>query len=778
MKMSYSYVGRDIVRVDALEKVTGLAKYTTDLTLPRMLHAKILKSPHPHAKIVHINFDKAQSVPGVRGILTGMDTRYRFGIYISDRNVLAVNKVRWVGEPVAAVAASSERIAQEATDLIDVEYQQLEPVLDPREALRHDAPLLHENLHEFKHSPAFNPVAGTNIANHFKIRKGDVKEGFEKADVVVENQFFQPQVSHVAMEPHVCVGQYAADGTIRVWTSAQSPFAVRYLLGTILGVPLHKISVFVPYVGGGFGGKAGINIEPLAVLLSRRAGGDPVKLTLTREEEFTTAPVRQGMYARIKTGVKMNGEIVAEEIQFIWDAGAYADYAVNVGRVAGYSCTGPYDVPNLKCDSLTVYTNHQYAGAFRGFGVCELLWATERQMDIVARKIGMDQVEFRLRNVLRPGSTTPTGQKLRQDAGRVDQCIETVANQVKWGQKAENPQSRKLRGKGIASLWKAPSMRTDASSSAIIKFNEDGSVTLILGLTEIGQGTTTAMAQIAAEELGVPVEKIHVKSSRDTDFSPYSWQTVASRATFMDGNAVIAAARDAKDQIRTVASAILRVPKDDLSVANERVFLPERPDIGLPLNELVNGYTFPNGNAIGGPIIGRGTYIARGLTKLDPETGQGSPALKWTFGAVATEIEVDIDTGEIRILKLFTAYDVGKAINPLLVKSQVYGGAVQGIGVALTENYVYDENGRMLNSNLTDYKIPRASDIPEEHVVDIIENPQSDGPYGARGIAELPMLSIAPAIANAIFDAVQIDMNDLPLSRESVWKTLRRKEET
>ncbi|MDW8084161.1 MAG: xanthine dehydrogenase family protein molybdopterin-binding subunit [Candidatus Caldarchaeum sp.] len=773
-RKDFKYVGKPLPRVDSYEKILGVAEYAGDIEIPGMLYAKLLLSPYAHAKIKSINTEKARRAPGVVAVAVGDDFPFRVGLYVNDRNVLARKKVRWAGEPVAAVVAETLEQAEEAVEMVEVDYEPLPAVLDVREALKPSSPLVHEELAEYAHSPAFHPVPGTNIASRFTLKKGDIELGFKQSDVILENEFMMPQVSHVQLETHVSIGQYLPDGKIKLWTSAQSPFTVRHILSVSLGVPEHKISVYVPYVGGGFGGKAGINFEPLVVMLSKMAGGRPVKLELTREEQFTTAPVRQGLYAKLKTGVKRSGEIMAEKILYVYDAGAYADYGVNIGRAAGYSCTGPYFVPNVETESLTVYTNHPWGTAFRGFGHFEFLWAIERQMDLLARELGMDPVEFRIKNALTPGKTTPTGEVLREDAGRIDECIRAVASRIDWGQRTSS-KSGKPRGKGIAALWKAPAMPPNASSSAVIKFNEDGTAELILGITEIGQGAETALAQIAAEELGLPVEKIKVVPFRHTDVSPYSWQTVASRGLFMDGKAVQMAARDARNQIFEIASQVLRVSKEDLVLSDERVHVKGRPEVGLELRQIVNGYTYPNGNVVGGPVIGRGFYSAARLTYLDPETGQGYPALKWTFGAHAVEVEVDPDTGMVRVLKLVSAFDVGKAINPLIVLGQAYGGALQSMSLGLLEGYFYDDKGRMLNPNLTDYKIARASDIPDEHEVIIIENPQQDGPYGARGIGELSMISVETAIANALYDAVGIDLKNLPITPEYIWKHIEAK---
>ncbi len=567
--VKYSYVGKDVPRLDAIEKVTGTALYTGDLRFPGMLHTKLLKSPYAHAKIKKIDTSEAEKLLGVRAILTGEDAPYRFGIYMSDKTILATDKVRHVGEPVVAVAADTEEIAEQAVELIKVEYEELPRTFDVRKAMEEGSPLVHENLGEYKHAPFIYPKPGKNIANHFKLRKGDAERGFREADVVIENEFYQPQVQNVQMETHTSIGQWLPNGQINVWTSAQSPFAVRHLLSVGLQVPLHRINVVVPYIGGGFGGKAGLHWEPLVVLLSKKAGGRPVKLVMTREEQFYTTAVRQGFYGRIKTGVKRDGKITAMEILYLWDAGAYADYGVNITRAAGYSCTGPYEIPNIKCDSITVYTNHPYGTAYRGFGHPEFHFATERQMDLAARAIGMDPAEFRLKNAAVPGRITATGEKLREDAGRVDQCIKAVADAIGWGKKEPKQVGGKLMGKGIAALWKAPAMPSFTSSSIILKLNEDGSVTLSISSTEMGQGTPTVLAQMVAEELQMPIEKVKVVTKRETDFGPYTWQTVASRGLFMEGNATLDAARKLKEQVKTTAAELLGVSKEELEVAEE-----------------------------------------------------------------------------------------------------------------------------------------------------------------------------------------------------------------
>ena len=771
------YVGQPIPRKDAFEKVTGIANFAFDIDyLPNLLVGKFLTSPHAHAKIVSIDTSAAEKIPGVEAIATGRDWPVKIGLYAGDRDILAVEKVVWIGQPVVVVAARTEEIAEEALELIKIEYDPRKAVIDPVSAKDSNDILVHENMAKYKHSPAFNPVPGTNIANLFNLRKGDIDKGFSQADLVIKNTYSMPQVAHAYLEPLTSIGHYRSDGTIEVWSSTQSPFTVRYLLGVIFGVPISSITIHAPFIGGGFGGKAGLNFEPLVVLLSRKAGNRPVKLRLTREENFLSAPIRVGMVAYVKTGVKSNGKIVAEEIEYIWDSGACADYAVNVGRASGYVSIGPYDIDNIKSDSYTIYTNKPYATAFRGFGHMELHWAIERQRDAIANALEMDPVEFRKINTLKPGkSVTANQNRLRKDAGSIDQCLEKVWTDLKENftdSSVEKPWF--FRGIGIAGFMKGPAQPPNSASSAYVKFNEDGGILLSVGTSEMGQGTITSLAQIAAEELGLPIEKVNIRGDRDTDRDAYTWQTVGSRSLFMDGNAVRDACRDAKVQIFKIASQVLRVPSKDLILENELIFPKGEKWKHLSLAELVMGYMYPTGESIGGPIIGRGKYIVK-MTMLDPETGAGKPTIFETFGAQGVEIEINCLTGEITIKRLVSAFDIGKAINPELCKSQIIGGGVMALSIAMNEQLQYNEEGKLLNPNLVDYVIARAADIPEEFAFYLIENPQEDGPYGARGIGELTILGVPAAIGNAIFNAIGVQINDLPLTPQRVWSEIRQK---
>ncbi len=776
---SAPYVGGAAKRIDGVEKVTGTAQFVHDMLLPGMLFARIKTSPHASARIVRVATEQAASMPGVRAVLVGKDLPYKVGLYMQDKDILARDCVRYQGEAVAAVAADTEVQARAACEAIEIEYDVLKPVLDVKESYSQRTQLVHEQLGEYSWMKGvFFPEPGSNIAHHQKIRKGDVGAGFSKADLVTENEFSNPPVQHVPMETHTAIAQVKVGGRVEIITSAQSPYTVRNLLCHTFGLALSNVRVRVPYVGGGFGGKAGIHLEPLVYCLSKAAKGRPVKMTCTREEEFNTMPSRQGLNSLIKTGVTKDGKITALEIRYLWDAGAYADYGVNVGRAAAYSGAGPYHIPHCKIDSLVVYTNKVFGTAYRGFGHLEVLWAIERNMDLVAKKLGMDPFEFRMRNLLRTGDTTITGEPFTDHHGRPDKCLELVASEIGWRNRKPDATggkfSGKVRGMGVAMLHKAPAMPTFTSCSVVIKFNEDASTNLLVSGIDYGQGTYTALTQIAADELKIPMDKIRVSWDSDTDYTPYDWQTVASRLTVMGGRATIEAARDCINQIRQTASQALNVPVDSLVCENSRVFVKSNPSQGLDYRQVVMGFIYPNGNSIGGPVIGRGRYIAHGLTHLDPETGQGLPALDWTYGAHAALIEVDTETGEIEVLKIASAFDVGKVINEQQCRCQVIGGVVQGLGSALSEKFVFNKEGRFLNATLKDYKIPTAKDIPRESVALFIETPHPEGPYGARGVAEHPMISVPSVIGNALANATGIEMHEFPLDPEKVYLALKK----
>jgi CO/xanthine dehydrogenase Mo-binding subunit len=778
MTSELRYVGKPIARDDAVDKVTGAARYTHDLTVPGMLHTALVTSPHASARIVAIDTSAAAALPGVRAVLTGDGLPYRLGLYMQDKCILARSVVRYQGEPVVAVAADSLDIANDACRLVKVDYEPLDPVLDPRDALNQDAPLVHPDLHTYEHMEGvFFPQPRSNVAHHQKVRKGDFDAAFASADITLTDEFYNPPVQHVPMETHAAIVEVLPCDRAEIWTSSQSPYTVRHLLSICFGLPHANLRVHVPYVGGGFGGKAGLHLEPLAYVLSTAAGGRPVKVVATREQEFNTLPSRQGLYSTVEIGADRNGRIVALKATYIWDAGAYADYGVNVGRAAAYSGAGPYVIPNCWIDSYVVYTNKIFGTAYRGFGHLEVLWGIERAIDMMARKLDMDPVEFRRANLLREGETTITGERVTAGHGSPVECLDAAARAIEWGTPSPPPVAGKVRGKGIAMLHKAPAMPTYTSCAVVIKLDEDGAADVLVSGVDYGQGTYTVLKQITAEELKLPLDKVHVTWECDTAFSPYDWQTVASRFAYMGGNAAIEAAADCLRQIRGVAAQALDVPPDKIVCEDGAAFVNGQPHRRIPYAQLALGYTFENGNSIGGPIIGHGRYIATGLTHLDPETGQGLPAQFWTYGAHGVEIEVDKETGEIEILDIATVIDAGKVLNPKLCVGQVVGGVVQGLGSALWEEFRFDKNGRFLNPAFVDYKIPTAKDIPRKTQQILLENPQPDGPYGARGVAEHPMISVPSAIGNALFDALGIEFTTLPLNHERILLRILEKSE-
>ena len=779
-------VGKSVPRVDVYEKVTGAAVFADDIQFgPGMYHGRLVRSPHAHALIKRIVPSKALELPGVKAVVTGKDVNARIGLYLIDRPILAIDRVRVVGEPVAGVVATSDEIADEAARLVfnKVEYEELPAVFDPVEAAQPDAPLLHPDLGEYEVANFIFPQPGTNISEHFKLRKGDVESAWPRCAAIVEGTFRLPQIQHVPIEPHVAVALWETSGEVTLWTCSQSPFAQRDLIAQSLGISHGDLRVVSPYVGGGFGGKAGVSIEVYAVVLARAVKGHPVKLRMTREEEFVGTTARQSLVAHTRIGCDAEGNLLAMETEYYFGGGAYNDYGVNIARAAGYSCTGPYDVPNVKGDSYCVYTNRPIGSAMRGFGMPEIHWGIEQIVDQLAGRIGMDPVEFRRRNCVKTGDTILTGMKM--PAINLGACIDKVTEAIKWdegrrGAARLRPSApHKKRGKGIAIMWKAPAMPPNPGSSAIVRFNEDATVNVEIGAQELGQGAFTVAAQIAAQALGVPYEWVRVSAPVDTRYSPYEWQTVASRITWSTGNAVKAAAEDARRQILDVVAQHWDEDPDDLDIKEGKVisYLSEREQ---PLQNMVV-YGLPNENFEGwkgGPIVGQGKFMPTYVTNLDFETGQGTRAVvHYTVGAQAVDLEVDTETGQIEILKIASAYDVGKAINPDLVLTQIEGGAVQGASSAF-EALQFDEKGQPLNANLVDYRIMTSADAPKEIHGAIVETPLQDGPWGARGVGEHVMVQTAPAIANAIHDAVGIRFNDLPLSAEKIFLALQEQGQT
>jgi carbon-monoxide dehydrogenase large subunit len=767
-------VGKSVSRIDAYEKVTGSATFTDDMQFgPGLYYGRLVRSPYAHALIRQVDAHKALALPGVKAVITGEDVPNNIGLYLIDRPIFARDRVRYVGEPVAGVVATSEAIAHEAALLVEVDYSELPAVFDPELGARPDAPLLHPDLAEYDVANFIFPEAGTNISEHFRLRKGDVDSAWPQCKAIVEGAFRLPQIQHVPIEPHVAIGLWETTGQVTLWTCSQSPFAQRDLIAQSLGIPHGNLRVISPYVGGGFGGKAGISMEVCAVVMARATKGRPVKLRMTREEEFIGTTVRQSLVAHTKIGCDADGNLLAMETQYYFGGGAYNDYGVNIARAAGYSCTGPYLIPNVKGDSYCVYTNQPIGSAMRGFGMPEIHWGIEQIMDQLAERIGMDPADFRRRNCVKSGQTILTGMEMPP----VDlvACIDKVTEAVNWKKKEEPSAPHRKRGKGIAIMWKAPAMPPNPGSAAIVRFNEDATVNVSVGAQDLGQGAFTVLAQMTAQALGVPYEWVRVSVPVDTKYSPYEWQTVASRITWSTGNAVRAAAQDAKRQILEIVAAHWGEKPDELDIKDGVVF-SYRTEEELPLKGMVV-YGLPNENFEGwkgGPIVGQGRFMPTYVTNLDAETGQGTRAVvHYTVGAQAVDLEIDTETGEVEVLGIASVYDVGKAINPDLIMTQIEGGAVHGMSSAF-EALKFDEAGRPLNPNMVDYRISSAVDIPRAIYGGYVETPLEDGPWGARGVGEHVMVPTAPAIANAIHNALGIRFNDLPLSAEKIYSSLHQ----
>jgi CO/xanthine dehydrogenase Mo-binding subunit len=765
-------IGQSVPRIDALEKVSGMATFADDIQFgPGLLFARAKRSPHPHAIIKKIDVSKAEKLPGVRAVVTGADYPGLTGLYLADRRIFATDRVRYVGDPVAAVAATSEEIAEKALELIDVEYEILPGVFDPVYGASPEAPLVHPDLDKYAVVNFIFPEPGTNISNHFKLRKGDVDAAWKECAAIVERTYRVPHVQHVPIEPHIAIAKVDEKGKITLWSSSQSPFAQRNLIAKALGVSHADIEVIAPYVGGGFGSKAGLSVEALAVAVAMKVRGRPVKMRLTREEEFFTAFVRQGLVAKFKIGCDKNGKLLAMENQLYWDAGAYTEYGVNVTRAGGYSSTGPYYVPNLRNDSYCVYTNHPVGGPMRGFGMPELHAGLEQCIDELAHEIKMDPVQFRLLNCVKEGDEILTGMRMHPTG--LSQCIEKAAQAIEWGKKSPPSAPNKRRGKGLAIMWKAPAMPPNAGSSAWVELNEDGTATLGLGGQEIGQGTFTVMAQMVAGALGIPYESVRIAKPVDTDYSPYEWQTVASRLTWSMGNAVVAAARDARKQVLDLVAEAWGENPEDLDIINGHVVSYKSEETISLKDIVVYGLPKPGDQGWrGGPIVGRGNFMPTYVTGLDAETGQGPRAVvHYTTGAQAVEVEVDLDTGRVEVLRGVAVFDVGRAINPDLVKCQMEGGFVQGMSTALFESLKLKE-GIPQNPSFVDYRIATTADIPTEVKAMYVEVPQDDGPWGARGVGEHPMVPTIPAIANAIYDAIGVRPGSPPFSSEKIYLTM------
>ncbi len=765
-------IGQSVIKVDGKEKVSGAALYTDDLEFgPDLLYAEIVEGPHAHAMINSIDTSEAEKIPEVLAVVTGKDFPFKFGLYMKDRFIFAQDRVRFYGEQIAAVVARTPQAAKKAAKLVKVNYTPLPKVTNPVEAFKEGADLIHPELKKYEHVPWFFPKAGSNIAHHRKIRKGDIGKGFADADYVLEDTYEVPRYSHCAIEFHAAVAKYDHSGRLTVWASSQSPHTQRNLFASALaplGIRHNDVRVIAPHVGGGFGSKAGVTMEIIAAAIAMKVQGHPVKVLWNREREFYNTYQRLGVVANLKIGVKKDGKITALQHDLYWDAGAYVEYAANVVNAVGLSAIGPYNIKNVSINSYCIYTNLPPGGPYRGFGYSEFLFGLESHMTRIANHLGIDPVEIRRRNAIREGDFTAYGAHMNPNG--LLECIDKVAAEIKWNEKPVSDNPDMAVGKGFSLFWKAPAMPPNASSSCFLKFNEDASINLLVSGMDIGQGFLTVMAQIAGEILSVPVSKIRTENP-DTDRNPYEWQTVASHITWGCGNATRKAALDAREQIFDLVARTKYLPKDMLYLEDEKVKCKTYPKFELPLKDfIINGIQMEDGTFKGGPVIGRGTFMPEfASTNADPETSQGGhPNVHYTVGAAAVIVEIDKPTGKMKIRKVVEAVDAGKALNPSLVEGQIVGGLMQGISTVLYEEMKFDQRGKMLNPNFTDYKIPTALDVPDEIVPIIVEVAQPDGPFGARGVGEHPMIPAAPMIANAIEDALGIRIKSMPITAEKV----------
>lgn len=765
-------IGKSVTRKDIKDKVAGKVKFNSDIILPEVLHAKIVISGYAHANIKDIDITYAGQAPGVQAVITGEYAQgVLTGTFLEDRPPIAVKKVRYFGEPVAVVIANSELEASRAAQLVRIEYEPLTVVNSPGEAIKAGAQLVHEDLENYRKVKDCFPTAGTNIASHVKIRKGDMAQGWAESEVVVEESFLLPQSDHAAMETRSARVAIRNDGTVIIHSTTQSPYVIRKKLSRHFGIDAGKIIVHTPAVGGAFGGKAAVQLEMIAYLASKAVGGREVIIVNSRTEDMISSPCRIGLEAKIKLGATKAGVLKAAELTYLVDCGAYSDMGAVITKSIASDCTGPYAIGNVCCDSLCVYTNHPYVTSFRGFGHAEFTAAVERTMDLLANKLGMDQLEFRIMNAIVPGKTTPTQSELTSgNIGDLRECIAKLKELIKWNEGTRiEVGNNKVKAKGMACFWKTSSTPPDAMSGAVITFTPDGYVNLNIGVVELGQGSQTVLAQILAEKLRMDTERINVCLEVNTFDNPEHWKDVASSTTYMVGNAIIAAADDAIRQIKDISAVVLRCSPKDLEVGDGKAFLRGNPQKYIDITEVIHGYQYPNGNAVGGQIIGHGSFIMKHLGGMDKDTGKGDPGPLWTVGAQAVEVEFDTKEYTYKVLRAASVIDAGKVINPMAAKGVTMGGISMGLSLAGREAFLYDEQGVVLNANLRDYKLISSGEEPE-FLVEFIETPETDGPFGARGIGEHGLVGIPAALINSLSAAAQVDLRKLPLTPEQIWK--------
>ena len=744
-------VGRGIPRLEARAKVTGRAEYVHNLRLPGMLHAKIFRSTVPHGRIRRIDAGAARGVPGVHRVVTIEDVlrlipHPYYGPAFHDQPILAYEKVRHVGEPVAVVLAADPHVAEEAVQLIDAEYEELPAVYDEVEAMT-SAAIVHDVLKPAGTFPDLKHLHGrrdTNVALDFQLVRGDVDKALAGADHVFEHTFRTQQCLHVPLEPFVAVAELTGEGLV-IHTASQMPSFVRTEIARLLGWPENRVRVRVPHLGGGFGAKVYIKLEALVAalaLLVRR----PVKVALGMDEQFTMITKHPTTF-RIRSGVTRDGKLTARRCEVFWNGGAYADIGPRVTQKSGFTAPGPYDIDNVKIDSYELYTNRTPAGALRGFGIPQLVWAYESHTDLIARALGVDPVEFRRRNILRGDRPQATGTAMKDAA--VAAVLEAVAAKLNWSAPFDRGSEKLRRGRGLAIGFKASISPT--TSVAIVNVSADGSTALSMNTVDMGQGSDTAMAQIVADVLALDAETVRVVHP-DTDVTPYDMGTLGSRSTFHMGHAVRLAAEDARAKLAALAREA-RLPAGS----------------NVPAGEIFKKrYGMQAGN-----VIGTGSYIPT-YASPDPATGQSANVTPfWMIGGAGAEVEVDTETGRVRILRLVNAADTGTPINPAIAVTQLSGAAIMQLGFTMFEEMILD-GGQVINASLADYKIPAILDLPPMEN-ELVAASQANGPFGAKGLGESGTFGVSPAIANAIDDAIGVRITTLPLIAEVVLRAIYAK---
>ncbi len=769
-------IGTSVPRKEAPNKVTGRARYANDINVPGTFHAVMVPARQAHAQIIAIDTDEAKKVPGVKAVITGKDLSVLSGDVMEDRPPLARDKVRYWGEPIALVVARDEAAARRAAGLVQARYQPLPVINSIQDALDKKAALVHQQNGSYTvATPPVYPKKHSNIADEANVTKGDMDKAWKDSDVKVKVHVSLPQIDHAAMEPRIAKAEILADGRVLIHASTQAPFEVQKLLAKYFKLNPGQISVTAPLVGGAFGGKAGVQLEILAYVASKAVGGQMVKIVNTREDDLATSPLGMGFEADIALGASQDGRIKAAEMRFFMDIGAYADSAPRIARAIAAQCTGPYAVPNVHTDVYCVYTNHTYTTAWRGFGHMPMTFAVERAMDELAEALKMDPLDLRELNAIRPHDVTPTKARLtRSNLGDLPKALTHMRQLIGWnGGRVEALGPGRVRVQGVAAFWKTSSSPPNAVSGALITMNSDGSVNLSIGAVEFGPGTKTTAAQILAEQLRIPLDRVFIHEDVNTQVDPEHWKTVASLSTYMVGRAVLDAAKDLMTQMLMVAASVLKCSPDDLDYGDEKIYVRDDPSIYLDFKDLALGYKYQEGDSIGGQLMGRGKFMIRHLNLLDQQTGHGRPGPAWTVGVQAVEVEYDQNTHQYRILKAATVIDAGKVLNPAIASGQVMGGMNMGLGVASREGIFYDSDGRLLNNQLRLYKLMRMGEQPKQYLVEFIETPQVDSAFGARPIGEHAVLAIGAALANALSRAANVSLNMLPITPEAIWRARR-----